>query len=42
MQKNDEEKLRIPRDELRYLLTGLLGPEADLDERNNPVESFLD
>jgi hypothetical protein len=42
IQKNEEERLRIPKDELRYLLTGMVAPEAELEDRTNPVESFLD
>ena len=42
LQRNEEERLRIPREQLRYLLTGMLGPDATAEERNNPVESFLD
>lgn len=41
-QKNDEERLRIPKDELKYLLTGLIPADEEIEERNNPVESFMD
>ena len=41
-QKTEEERLRIPREEIRYLLTGLVAAEAEVEERTNPVESFLD
>jgi hypothetical protein len=34
--------LRIPKDELKYFMTGLLGPEAEVEERSNPAESFID
>lgn len=40
--KNEEERLRIPKDELKYLLTGLVSADAEVEERNNPVESFLE
>src|SRR5687768_2699908 len=39
--RTEEERLRIPKSELRYLLTGLIGPEDEIEERPNPVESFL-
>lgn len=40
--KTDEERLRIPKDELVYFMTGLLPPDAEVEDRNNPVESFVD
>ena len=41
-QKNEEERLKIPQEELRYLLTGLIAPDVEVEERTNPVESFID
>jgi len=40
--KNEEERLKIPKEELRYLLTGLVSPDVEVEERTNPVESFMD
>jgi hypothetical protein len=40
--KSEDDKMRISSDELKYLLTGLVAPDEEVEERANPVESFLD
>jgi hypothetical protein len=41
-QRNEEERLRIAKNELHYLLTGLVSQDIEVEDRPNTCESFID
>jgi hypothetical protein len=41
-QRNEEERLRIAKNELHYLLTGLVSQDIEVEDRPNTCENFID